>query len=420
MKLISKTILYYVLISLPLLLISVFFSYSLIREELRDGTDEDLMKESLNAERRITANEKIHDTLISFDNLSTITRIKSGTIGAVYSDTTIYDTAEHEPVQYRMLKSVFMYNAATYRITVLRTNLEEQELVEGLLTSFAFLTGLLLFSFFIVNWLISKTLWKPFYQTLGSLNAYELQHHTSQHPFERSKITEFNQLNTTLNKMTEKIYSDFIQQKEFTENASHEMQTPLAVIKANLFLLMQSPHLKEEEMNQLQAIDNTTKKLASLNKALIILSKIENNQFKESETLNLKDVIHKNLDIFSELLQAKNIQLAFHLQDDLFIKINPALADMLITNLLQNAIRHNKKGGNIKIDLSANSLIIANSGEPLNIPTNSLFVRFKKNDASKDSLGLGLSIVKSIVSHHHFSIHYSYPENMHTFTIHFK
>ena len=128
-------------------------------------------------------------------------------------------------------------------------------------------------AFLAVNWLLSKTLWKPFYKTINTLNEYDLKNY-SHSKFNTSNTREFDQLNSTLNKMTKKIYNDFLQQKEFTENASHEMQTPLAIIKANISLLMQSPNLKEEEMEQLQAIDNTTKKLASLNKALLLLVKI--------------------------------------------------------------------------------------------------------------------------------------------------
>ena len=418
MKLISKTILYYLFISVPLLLIAVFFSYRLIRSELKDGTDEDLQREKQSAEKLIRSKKHLQNAYLSFDSLSNIEHVENALPEARYSDTSIYDPEKGGFIAYRMLKAPYSSDADNYRITVLKPTLEEDELVEGLLSAFALITAFLVFSFFIVNWLITKTLWKPFYTTLGKLNTYQLKDH-EKHIFIPAKTTEFDQLNKALNKMTEKIYTDFIQQKEFTENASHEMQTPLAVIKANLSLLMQSPNLKEAEMNHLEAMENTTKKLSSLNKALLLLSKIENNQFKESEVIDLSMLITKTVDHFSDVMQAKDLHLSFETGEDLTIKMHPALADILITNLLQNAVRHNREGGSITIKLSAHTLVIANSGEPLNVEPQDLFVRFKKNDASKDSLGLGLAIVKSIVFIYGFKIEYSYPKGLHTFTLSF-
>ena len=217
--------------------------------------------------------------------------------------------------------------------------------------------------------------------------------------------------------MTDKIHIDYLQQKEFTENASHEMQTPLAVIKANLTQLMQSTTLSESDMNNLQTIENTTKKMASLNKALILLSKIENNQFKENELISVNKIINKVINNFADLIEVKNIKLNLNLKDDLQLTINPTLAEILLSNLVQNAIRHNVNGGIINIDLMQNKLIISNSGEALTINSNGLFTRFKKNDASKDSLGLGLAIVKSICNIYQLNIDYSYSNQLHTFTL---
>jgi signal transduction histidine kinase len=217
--------------------------------------------------------------------------------------------------------------------------------------------------------------------------------------------------------MTDKIQLDFKQQKEFIENASHEMQTPLAVIKANVSLLTQSQNMKEEEMDQLQVIDNTTKRLAALNKALILLSKIENNQFEKLETIKLNEIVQKALDNFSEQIQVKRLELELDFQNELSVCMNDVLADILISNLLQNAIRYTKPGGRIKIDVLGNIFSISNSGEQLPFDSNDLFMRFKKSTNSKDSLGLGLSIVKSIVSYYNYSVSYAYYDHTHMFKL---
>ena len=415
MKLISKTLIYYLLISLPLLVIAGLLSYFLIKAELRDGTDETLMSEKVNAQKLIHSLKDSKTIYLSSDSLSNI-KLISGKLNSGFIDTLIYDQEENENVAARMLRSYYDFNNNIYQITVVKTTMEEEELLEGILAAFALIIGFLIVSFVIVNWLLSKTLWNPFYKTLSELNKYEIKNH-EQHKFTPEKTLEFNQLNAALNKMMEKIYSDYVQQKEFTENASHEMQTPLAVVKANLSLLMQSPHLKEDEMNRLQTIENTIKKLSSLNKALILLSKIENNQFSESEAIHVKSVVSRIADNFIDVIHSKNISLNLMLNEDISTKMNPTLAEILITNLLQNAIRHNTENGQIAIELKDNSLIISNTGNPLNIPEEQLFMRFKKNDASKESLGLGLSIVNSIAKSYGFDVNYSYSNSSHYFKV---
>lgn len=418
MKLISKTILYYILISLPLLFIAGFCSYYLISNELRDGTDEALWKEKLNAERQIILLREPQTLYLSIDSLSVISPVSTNESGYVFLETIIFDKLEKEDINFRILRSFFKFKNQNYLITVAKPTLEQDELMEGLFSAFALMIVFLLLAFFVVNWLLSKTLWKPFYKTLEQLNLYDIKNNSVTH-FQSSSTKEFKQLNDSLNQMTDKIYADYLQQKEFTENASHEMQTPLAVIKANIGLLMQSPNLKEEEMNNIQAIDNTIKKLVSLNKALLLLSKIENHQFTEESPISMMETIQKVTDNYQDLMASKNISYLLHVKSDTKLICNQALADILVTNLVQNAIRHNQENGQISIELHEKQLIISNTGESLKIKQEELFERFKKNDASKESLGLGLSIVKSICNTCHFEIEYKFIKEFHTFIIKF-
>lgn len=416
MKLISKTLLNFLLISLPLLIIAGFFSYYLIKSELRDGTEEELSKEKVYAEKLIQTFRNPQTVYLTLDSLSSIQPFKGISFKSSYTDTLIFDITENENVGYRKLKSYYSFNGNEYQIILLKTTMQEDELLEGIFSAFTIISLFLMIAFFIVNWLVSKALWKPFYNTLSKLNTYDIKNHEQQQ-FLKTNTLEFQQLNTALTKMTDKIHIDYLQQKEFTENASHEMQTPLAVIKANLTQLMQSTTLSESDMNNLQTIENTTKKMVSLNKALILLSKIENNQFKENELISVNKIINKVINNFADLIEVKNIKLNLNLKDDLQLTINPTLAEVLLSNLVQNAIRHNVNGGIINIDLMQNKLIISNSGEALTINSNELFTRFKKNDASKDSLGLGLAIVKSICNIYQINIDYSYSNQLHTFTL---
>jgi signal transduction histidine kinase len=401
------------------MLLAAVNSYYLVKGEIQEVSDKNLALEIIHAEGIINQFEKPKNIQLGFDGLSSVKITDPHKDNFFYIDTTIYNVFEKEYETYRMTKTHYNCNNQTYLITFLKPTMKEDELIEGIFSSFAIILVFLILSFFLVSWFISKKLWKPFYNTLSKLDEYDIQkHHTYQ--FDKSTINEFNQLNTTLTKMTNKLYSDFLQQKEFTENASHEMQTPLAVVKANLSLLMQSPNLKEEEMNQLQSIENTVKKLTSLNKALILLSKIENQQFNESVAVNFNDKIHSILKHHQELIDNKNIVVKTEFKNELIMPFNATLADVLITNLFQNAIRHNyPKGGSIHIVVQNKSIVFFNTGEPLSVSEDELFARFKKNDSSKDSLGLGLSIVKSITSLYDVNVNYQYSSNKHVFTIQF-
>jgi signal transduction histidine kinase len=419
MKLISKTIIYYLLISLPLIVIAGILSYYFIKSELSEGMNESLLAEKIRAEKLITTFKVPQNVYLSSDSLSHIKIANKIDKITMFSNTSLYNQQLQEDIEYRILKTNFQYNNTNYAITISKTTFEDNELLEGLLSAFVLIVCFLVLSFFIVNWFISKTLWQPFYKTLSELNKYDLRKQAQQN-FKSSNIKEFNQLNIALNKMKEKIQGDFLQQKEFTENAAHEMQTPVAILKANISLLLQSPHIKEEEMNHLQNMENTLKKLSALNKSLLILTKIENNQFPENLSVNLNETITKMLIQYEDLIVLKKLRLTTKLGIINDVIMNPSLAEILIANLIQNAIRHNIIDGEIIIISTENNISFSNSGEPLRIPKQELFTRFKKNDASQDSLGLGLSIVKSIATMYEIEINYDFNNNMHHFTLKFK
>jgi signal transduction histidine kinase len=160
--------------------------------------------------------------------------------------------------------------------------------------------------------------------------------------------------------------------------------------------------------------------LSSLNKTLLLLTKIENNQFTENEKINLSVLINKVLLNYTDLINAKELQVNLDFKSDIVFEMNATLAEILISNLVQNAIRHNIKGGEIIIRTHENIFSIANNGEVLTINNDELFTRFKKNDASKDSLGLGLAIVESITEIYNFKVKYEFKNSMHLFVISFE
>jgi signal transduction histidine kinase len=274
----------------------------------------------------------------------------------------------------------------------------------------------MLLAFLTVSWFLSKWIWKPFYRVISQLEKYEIRNKLS-HSFPSSSTKEFNQLSLALDKMSVKMYRDFLSQKEFAENASHEMQTPLAIIKAKLDTLMQSEKLGQGEMEQLQGVEHAVNRLSALNKSLILLARIENSQFENAEEIKVSDIIKKSLENFSEMAEAKNLSLEKNITVSPQIKMNSALCEILVNNLLQNAIRHNVKGGKIVIETGDKFLRISNTGGPLSISEEEMFERFRKNDASRESLGLGLAIVKSICESYGFKVSYRFSGDLHNFNI---
>lgn len=415
MKLQTKTILYYLLISVPLLVVAVIISYFSIKRAVNENLNEEMWADKQRAEALIDRLTEPKDIYLSLDSLSTIKADTNGFAGHRYTNIIKMDG---EQVECRALKSFYKSKGTSYLITIIKPKLEEDDLIESLLQTLLITIGFLVFSFLIVNWILSKTLWRPFNDTMKQLEGYDVNS-DGVLKFKPTSTTEFKKLNKTVQKMTEKVKRDFLSQKEFTENASHESQTPLAVIKARLDLLLQSPNLKEGEMKQLEIIEQAVTKLSSLNKALLLLAKIENNQFKNFGKIDLDEVFSRTLHIYEDNIISKKIQVSKIVKGTSIINADPVLVDILISNLIQNAVRHNEEGGNIVIELYPHKFVIANTGKAPDIRTEKLFERFRKNGTTKESVGLGLAIVKSILQTYNYKFDYSYVDNRHLFVVEF-
>ncbi|MEN9440455.1 MAG: hypothetical protein RLZ33_531 [Bacteroidota bacterium] len=416
MKLLQKTTLYYLIISIPLIGFATLLSYFVIKAELKNGSKEILYTNFYNAKKIIRSFDFPQSIVLSSDGYSKIKLVNTSLEKSLLKDTLIYDPIEKEQVEYTILRGFYRYNKHNYQIDIFESNIEEEELLEGLWAGFGILLLFLGIGFLVVNWIISKTLWKPFYSTIQQLSNYQIQEH-KQFQLNSATTLEFEQLNTALNAMTNKLYSDFIQHKEFAENASHEMQTPLAIIKANLSVLMQAQNLTETEMNAIESIENTVKKMSSLNRTLLLLTKIENKQFTDQKSINLADLIKHQLANYSEQIDAKDITLHIDFQNSIYREMNPTLADILVSNLIHNAIRHNVIGGQLSIVSDANGFSISNTGDRLPFPSTEMFFRFRKSNVSSESIGLGLSLVKSIAETYNMNIHYAFSEQVHTFKL---
>jgi signal transduction histidine kinase len=342
-----------------------------------------------------------------------------------YRDQSVYFTETDRPFR-RRFKSIRMdghYREILFPVIAgnklfIATVSKSQKEADGLIGLIVLITAgvlvLLFLVLFLVNRFVLRKIWQPFYSTLGLIKHFNL---SSQRviPGLDTDIDEFRELGNAVKEMTGKVLQDYESLKNFADNASHEMQTPLAVINSRLDLMIQDRRLDEIQMKQLQGIYDATRRLTKLNQSLLLLTKIENNQFSDAKSVQLDVLIKEKLNQLDELILAKQLHLSVDSSPSL-IRMNDYLADILVNNLLSNAIRHNPENGRIALSIFPGTLTISNTSNPLSFNPSDIFDRFQKSTDSQ-GVGLGLAIVKQICDNYHFTIEYVYLNEMHTFTL---
>ena len=422
MKLLRKTGNYYTIAPLLLFLAGGILFFFVLKSYINKDVSEKLIGEKIVIENKIKTFDSIPEIMLSLNGNMSLKKVYAPdpSFKTLMKDTVLFDDLEsHEEVPARAIRFFAKSKVYWYQITLSKSLVESDDLIYVIAVSLVVLIALFLISIYFITIRISKVIWSPFYDSLNKIKEYDLSR-TAKLQMIPSDIDEFNELNRAIEAMTDKIQTDYKNLKEFTENASHEIQTPLAVIQAKLELLMQRDNLKEEDVILIQAISDAISRLSRLNQALLLLTKIENLQYRQKETIQLSGFFQRQIDNFHELIEAKGLTLQAHLEEGCAVSINPLLGDILITNLITNAIKHNVEQGWIKIELSQSGLIISNTGNPLTKKPQVLFGRFRKDKADSESPGLGLAIVKKICDTEGIQISYTYNQMIHKVSLQFK
>lgn len=326
-------------------------------------------------------------------------------------------SVQNDTDRFKGLSRVIEINGETYLLTV-ETNVEESEETVFALAVLTFLFFLILvLGFLILNKRLSEKLWGPFKKTLKRLREFNLNSETSI-KFENSNIIEFQQLNEALKKLIEHSISVYKSQKEFTENASHELQTPLAIIKNKLDILLQREALTDRQYQIVEDINRTLTRASHINANLLLLAKIENHQFDTSETINLSIIVNDCIEQLKEHFSNKELSVRTTIENDCTVSGNKILLEILINNLVFNSIRHNYQNGVIDVRLNQASIIICNSGK-VPLVKEQLFKRFKKTSGENLGSGLGLSIIEQICKRYDWTINYNFQNERHIFKIEF-
>lgn len=346
-----------------------------------------------------------------------VSYVPAATSSKAQSISTIFisERAEKRSHNYRQLSYIQKVGRANYLVTIAKPIEGVRLLTRTVVGITIALLLIVIMTTILFNQLILRRLWQPFYDSLSAMKTFKLGR--KQIPnFHPTHIDEFTYMNQLLEDTIANAETDYQVLKEFTENASHEMQTPLAIIRAKLDLVIQEEGLSDKQTQALASIYSGIKRLNKLNQSLLLLAKIENNQFEQTIQVNLLDSMQEKLDQFQEFWM--NNQITCHADlHPATIRSNPELIDILLNNLISNAARHNKAGGAIGIKLDANELYIENTGPLTELDAARLFRRFYKEQQHSQHNGLGLSIVKQICDQLLISIEYTFSGDRHRFTL---
>ena len=315
-----------------------------------------------------------------------------------------------------MLIAPVVINGKPYTFFARNNLVENEDFIISIAILFTVIIIILVIGLILITRKLSIQLWKPFYEILKLIENFEIDKPNNQE-LNYTNIEEFNRLNQAINKLIEKNTFIFKSQKEFIENAAHELQTPIAIFKGKLETLLQRADVTKEQFKLLDELNNATTRLNKLNKNLLLLSKIESKQFNMPAKVNLGVIINNQLEFFKEQAIAKNIRIDLQLKQNIYVQINSFLSEILISNMFLNAINHNIQNGRIKITLDDKSLLFSNSGTLIPLEEHKLFDRFSKSNPSSKGNGLGLSIVKKIAADNNWKVKYYFKDNFHFFEI---
>lgn len=410
MKLIKRTYIYTSFSLLPLIIFGSLFAFYMIERIVYEETDEFLTYEM---ERLIRYHEQNND-LPDFSRVAGIIEdVKYPE--PVFKDTLLLEPGDNEMVPHRELRFSIDHNGRDFTIVIRQLLLGRDDIAQGTLLIIAGL--LFLFSVFVVLTvnLIAGKIWNPFYVTLDKITRFKIRDPLP--TFKKSGIDEFNSLNSALQTFIKKISDDYRHNKEFNENASHELQTHLAEIKAAAGKLMDKPNLEEEQLTEINRINLAATKLSQAQKSLLLLSKIGNNEFSNDTNLNLNDILNSSLYFFAETMELRNIRIEQEIEKCPVV-MDTGLAEILMNNLVKNAVKHNVLNGFISVKLDTEKLLIKNSGSAYTGDTEKLLQRFGKGE--NGNIGIGLAIVKEICELYSFELNYTVSEKTHQISIFFR
>ncbi|MGE7777597.1 sensor histidine kinase [Chitinophaga sp. NPDC101104] len=407
MKLLNKTLQYYFWLSIVLLMVAIPVFYYVLQRIVLSNIDASLVATKTQLIPRLRVME-----------------IEPEALQPQLDDGVTLEKAPRRPEsdslytsdKYRLLTSYLVINQETYRLQIKSSLADHQRLIGSIIVLQSVLLILLLSGLLLINQSLAKRIWKPFYQTLRKLRAYKVDD-PAPLQLAPSGISEFGELNSAVEQLAERSRQSYLSQKEFAENASHELRTPLAVFQGKLEMLMQTTPLSEEQAALISELADASHRMTRLNKGLLLLTRIQNGQFPDTAAVLVRETARHLLAQYEPQIAQKGLQVEEDWLDELPVNMSPNLLEVLLGNLLSNAIRHNLPGGKIVVKGANGMLTVSNTGQAYPLQEDRIYQRFAKNSKDAESLGLGLEIVRKICDLYGFEVKYSWEKGMHNFQV---
>ncbi|MDB5087801.1 MAG: two-component sensor histidine kinase [Mucilaginibacter sp.] len=424
MKLLTRYNRVNLITTIVVMLITGIIYYQAISYILTGQKDKDLVVEEQEVFDYVKLNHELPQTFESNDQQIIFTQVKPGSVQREFINTEYFEKDEGhkrhkaggEYESGRGLISSVTVGNKYYKILIIVSKVETEDLIRIIFSITVGVILLLLLVLVVINRLILNRLWQPFYNIMNELRLFNIAD-THEIPKLKTSIDEFNELNNTVVEMAAKAKLDYHDLKTFTENASHELLTPIAVINSKLDTLIQTENFSERQSKLLNDLYSAVSRLNRLNQSLLLLVKIENRLVHDKQQINLRELVEEMIMQFDEIFNDKELKLTYTLNDK-EIHASRYLVEILLSNLISNAIRHNQHGGEIIINLDAESLTIQNTGDNEPLHDEKIFTRFHKSSGSEGS-GLGLTISRQICENFGFKLEYLFEGSFHTFIVKF-
>jgi signal transduction histidine kinase len=321
---------------------------------------------------------------------------------------------------FNLLTSRLGDKGRSYLVTTYISSTEVTHLIIKIALADALIFLLLLGAIVIINRKISRRLWAPFYATMNTIRGYDVRRHETMDLPPATGVDEFDRLNETLRSLIENVYQAYRNQKQFTENAAHELQTPLAIIRSKVELMMEGSALNEDTALLLAEISEANERLSQMSRNLLLLSRIENRQFPEKEIVYLSQLVEKQAAFFGDYYADEVADTKVEIVSGIQLIANLSLVEILVNNLLRNAYIHNISGGYVRVWLNEGGLLVENSGPLVDGDPARLFDRFRKGREDSRTTGLGLALAHQICQLYQFKIHYRHLTGVHQLRVTFS
>lgn len=414
MKLTRYISIRYIGVTVLVMLISIPVFYLVLQNVLTGNIDESLQNQKTLITKKLQNVD--NKNFVILENEIQVTKSSVAIPNEKLFTKEIYNKEEDEKEFFRILQFSVKSNSENYNVQIKESLVESEDLLKIILKLLISILLVLVGTLLFINYNIKQKVWKPFYKTLAELKNFRVDK-TGELKLEKSKINELNDLNLSLNELSSTNKKVYQSQKEFTENASHEIQTPLAIVQNNIDLLWQTENISEDQAKLMDEISTATIRMSKLNQALLLLSKIENKQFSETEEVNLNrlaEVFFKN---YQEQIKFKELEIKTQFSRFFLVNINSNLAEILVGNLVLNALKYAPKGSEIQALFTENEIHISNKGNGKSLATDLLFKRFQRQNNQENGTGLGLEIAKQIANSASLKLTYEFKENRHFFIL---